>query len=111
LIEYAEEAYSRYCQGGSPVSPDYLLSDARNGSECHGVFYSKLIKLPAIVYMHTGDRGLLEASINGFNKLDRDHMLVDGIPSCNEGLAGKAPGNCHETCVARSPRIFPLEHV
>ena len=100
LLEYAEQAYARYSQRGFPVSLDYLLSDEMNGQERHGVFYTELMKLPAIFYMHTGDRKLLDATINGFRKLDRDHMLVDGIPSCDEGLAGKGPRVSHEACVA-----------
>jgi DUF1680 family protein len=31
-------------------------------------------------------------------KLDRDHMLPDGVPSSSEFLAGKNPLNSHETC-------------
>ena len=57
------------------------------------------VKLPAILYAHTGETRLLEAALNGFRKLDRDHMLISGCPSSQEGLAGKNPRGVHETCV------------
>jgi hypothetical protein len=40
----------------------------------------------------------LEAAIRALKKLDRDHMLPDGVPSSNEFLAGKDPLHSHETC-------------
>ena len=97
LLEYAQEAYSRHTQVKVPDSPETLLSDAK--SDRHGVIYSEIMKLPTILYMYTGERRLLEATINGYRKVDRDHMLVDGVPSCNEGYAGKGPRVSHETCV------------
>ena len=64
----------------------------------HGVTYNEMAKLPAIFYNYTGNREYLFASVNAFKKLDRDHMLPDGVPSSNEFLAGKDALQSHETC-------------
>jgi uncharacterized protein len=92
LLDYALKAYLL-----SDPSPQNLLSDRK--SEDHGATYSEWVKLPAILYMYNGDEMLLKASINGFRKLDRDHMLIDGIPSSDEHFAGKNPKISHESCV------------
>ena len=65
----------------------------------HGVTYMEEAKLPAILYSFTGKKSYLDAALNAFRKLDRDHMLPDGVPSSNELLAGKDPLQSHETCV------------
>jgi hypothetical protein len=65
----------------------------------HGVTISEVIKQPAILYLYTNDRGLLERSVDNFRLMERDHMLADGIPSSQEGVAGSAPDKTHETCV------------
>jgi hypothetical protein len=64
----------------------------------HGVTYNEMAKLPAIFYAYTGNKDYLSASVNAFRKLDRDHMLPDGVPSSNEFLAGKDIHQSHETC-------------
>lgn len=64
----------------------------------HGVTYNEMAKLPAIFYAYTGNKEYLSASVNAFKKLDRDHMLPDGVPSSNEFLAGKDIHQSHETC-------------
>jgi len=64
----------------------------------HGVTYNEMAKLPAIFYNYTGNKEYLFASVNAFRKLDRDHMLPDGVPSSNEFLAGKDIHQSHETC-------------
>ncbi|MBU1693577.1 MAG: glycoside hydrolase family 127 protein, partial [Verrucomicrobia bacterium] len=65
----------------------------------HGVNYSELSKLPAILFLHTGRRKLLRASVNAWRKLSRDHILVDGVPSSTEHLKGHDSNAAHETCV------------
>ena len=64
----------------------------------HGVTYHEMAKLPAILYAYTGNKDYLDATLNAFKKLDRDHMLPDGVPSSNEFLAGKDIHQSHETC-------------
>ena len=64
----------------------------------HGVTYMEKMKLPTIMYMYTGTKEYLDAGINAVRKLQRDHMLADGMPSSNEHLVGRDPLWSHETC-------------
>jgi hypothetical protein len=36
--------------------------------------------------------------VNGYNKVDRDQLLADGLHSCTEDLRGRDPLDSHETC-------------
>lgn len=74
-----------------------LLSD--RSPNLHGPLFIETMYIPAILYMYTGNQRMLDATINGYKKLDRDHMLVDGVFSSQEDMAGKEPRNAHETCV------------
>ena len=76
---------------------DELLSDRRPHE--HGVSYCEMGKLGAIMYMYTGNRRFLQASVNGFAKAERYSMLIDGVPSSSERLAGNTALDSHETCV------------
>ncbi|MEI8242642.1 MAG: beta-L-arabinofuranosidase domain-containing protein [bacterium] len=84
-----------YSQGQTSVPG--LLS-AQRPTE-HGVTYCEIGKLGAILYLHTGNKTHLSASINGFRKLDRHAMLIDGVPSSTENVAGRSAIDGHETCV------------
>lgn len=66
--------------------------------EIHAVTYHEVLKLPIIYYMLTGDKRELEKARMGFAKLDRYHMLPDGVASGEEGTSGKGSQNTHETC-------------
>ncbi|MBP7829923.1 MAG: glycoside hydrolase family 127 protein [Kiritimatiellae bacterium] len=65
----------------------------------HGVNYCEISKLPAILFLHTGNQRALRASLNAWRKLARDHVLPDGVPSSTEHLHGRAAHAGHETCV------------
>lgn len=93
LLELAENAYSF---GGFELNLQSCLSQDK--IVIHGVTYMEEAKLPAILYAYTGKKKYLEAAINAIKKLDRDHVLPDGVPSSNEFLAGKDPLQSHETC-------------
>jgi hypothetical protein len=93
LLNLAEAAYAL---GGFELNLDKCLSPDSN--VLHGVTYMEMAKLPAILYTYTGKKIYLDAALNAMRKLDRDHMLPDGVPSSNEFLAGKNPLNSHETC-------------
>ena len=97
LLDYALGAYNLFCAKNGHLAPDALLSDVPTAY--HGVAYMVMMVLPAILYTYTGETRLLEATVNGFRKLDRDHMLIDGIPSSNERFQGKGAIACHENCV------------
>ncbi|MDD4920845.1 MAG: glycoside hydrolase family 127 protein [Bacteroidales bacterium] len=93
LLELAEAAYKI---GGFELTMPLCLSQDK--LVFHGVTYMEMAKLPAILYTYTGKKEYLDAAINAMKKLDRDHMLPDGVPSSNEFLDGKDPMSSHETC-------------
>jgi hypothetical protein len=64
----------------------------------HGVTFNETAKLPALLYLHTGDSAMLDASLHAYHKLDRDHMLASGLHSAEEGTKGNTPDLYHETC-------------
>ncbi len=65
----------------------------------HGVTYCELCKLGAILYMCTGKEIYLKASVNAFDKLVRDNMIIDGVHSSSEYLNGNSDSHAmHETC-------------
>jgi len=66
--------------------------------EIHGVTYLELLKVPILLYQVTGEKKYLDEARKGFDKLDKFHMLPDGVPSAEEGLSGKSSQNVHETC-------------
>lgn len=77
------------------IVPQYANS---NRQEVHAVTFHELLKLPILFYELTGDKKFLEITRNAFTKLDKHHMLPDGVASGEEGLSGKASRNTHEMC-------------
>ncbi|MGE5222478.1 MAG: beta-L-arabinofuranosidase domain-containing protein [Omnitrophica WOR_2 bacterium] len=98
LLDLALQAYSDYNRRfpDEDTTLANLLSDRR--ATIHGVTFNEIGKLGAILYRYTGEQKYLEAAINGYRKLDRDQMLVDGVHSSTEQLHGKDPLDAHETC-------------
>ncbi len=97
LLEIATELYNeRFLKSNGMFGIKHMLSDEFSYS--HGVVYMERAKLPAIVYMATGDKNYLNASLNEFRKLERDHMLPDGMPTCDEHISGRVIALAHETC-------------
>ncbi len=64
----------------------------------HGVSYAEHSKLPALLYLETGDRNYLDLSISAYRKIVEHHMLVDGGPSSSEFLSTTTARDGHETC-------------
>jgi hypothetical protein len=93
LLVLAEKAYA---MGGFELNQGACLSSDK--LVLHGVTYMEMAKLPAMLYIFTGKKIYLQAALNAFAKLERDHLLPDGVPSSNEFLAGKDPLQSHETC-------------
>ena len=73
-----------------------LVSDERQ--DVHGCTFHYMLKMPILLYMVTGDTKYLDAARNGFRKLDKFHMLPDGIPATEEGLSDKTSLSARETC-------------
>lgn len=66
----------------------------------HGVTYCEVCKIAAILHMYTGKEHYKQAAVNAFDKLVRDNMIVDGVPSSTEYLNGNRDSwASHETCV------------
>lgn len=93
LLQMAEAAYNR---GGfeldAPVasSPDVITM--------HGVTYAEMLKIPLLLYAYTGKQQYLDIAMNAERKLERDHLLPDGLYSSSEFTAGLDVDNAHETC-------------
>lgn len=98
LLEEAVQTYERFNEVYPRVQSGlrHMLSP-RRASE-HGVSYNEMAKLGAILYLHTGNRRYLDATINAYRKLERDHVLISGVPSSSERLDGKHALASHETC-------------
>ncbi|MFC3197719.1 beta-L-arabinofuranosidase domain-containing protein [Parapedobacter deserti] len=93
LLELAEKSYAI---GGFELNLEKCLSSEKDS--IHGVTYMEMAKLPAILYTYTNKQLYLDAAVNAMKKLERDHMLPDGVPSSSEFLSGKDPLVSHETC-------------
>jgi len=75
--------------------PDMMTDERQDG---HGVTYFEALKNPIILYMATGNKKYIDAARNAFRKVDKFHMLADGIPSSEEGLSENSALSAHETC-------------
>ena len=100
LLRCAVRAYEEYNRRfpDDDMTMQNMLSSKKSGE--HGVTYNEIGKLGAVLYLATGKRSYLAATINAYRKMDRDHMLIDGLPSSSEFLAGRDALQAHETCVA-----------
>ncbi len=98
ILHHAIFAYEKF----NRMLPDNDASVAsmlspRRATE-HGVTYNETAKLGAILYMYTGRKRFLNATVNAYKKIDRDHILIDGVCSSSEMMAGNSPLDAHETC-------------
>ena len=64
----------------------------------HGVTYSEMLKVPMLLYAYTGNEEYLRIAMNAERKLERDHLLPDGVPSSAEYTLGQDIDIAHETC-------------
>jgi len=78
------------------VTEKNLFSNKK--SKMHGVSYNEVGKIPAILYMYTGDVRLLKISKEFFKKIDKHHMLVNGVCSSSEMLNTTTSLDTCETC-------------
>ena len=75
------------------------MADPNDRLSLHGVTLSEAIKLPVLLYLHTGDRALLELAENALRRVLGHHEQIPGLPSSNEYGQGKDPLQGYETCV------------
>lgn len=73
-----------------------LLSDTL--PHIHGAMFAEMVHLPAVLSMYTGLERMLRASVNGYDKLIRQEMFVNGGFCSQEGTGGQDVRNVHETC-------------
>jgi uncharacterized protein len=80
------------------LSPESVFKGAR--IRAHGVGYAELSKIPAILYVYTGDTKYLSYAVAAQERIFSHHMLIDGLPSTQEVFRGVDPLDAHETCNA-----------
>lgn len=100
MLEMAEAAYAlfrsdlRY-RNWADGDIDFRSSA---GPSTHGVVYLELVKIPALLYRVTGNQAYLEDAILGLQSMERDHLLVSGLPSSTEHFGGRSASAGTETC-------------
>lgn len=102
LLALAEDSWRRY-QAQSATKPNSGdLGEARVYAcapiHAHGVTYAETSKLPAILYMYTGNPEYLRFALAAQQRIFSHHMLVDGIPSTSEWFRTRTSLDSHETC-------------
>lgn len=93
LVKLAKEAYAL---GQFELFPE--LADADGCPHIHGVSYCEEMKLPALLYMYTGEQEYKRVAEAFEDKLVRYNMLPSGVPSSAEHVLGNSIDNAHETC-------------
>lgn len=93
LLALAEAAWA---QNGSELTQANCLDDTQY--TMHGVTMNELLKVPMLLYAHTGNEEYLKAALNADRKMENANMLADGVNSSAEALAGNDPLASHETC-------------
>ena len=91
LLELAEAVWDLV-----PSNMEQYLSDRPMSG--HGVTVCETLKLPMLLYAFTGKEIYKEAALKGDQKMEDLNMLIDGIISSSEGLAGVESLASHETC-------------
>ena len=93
LLTKAETAYKT---GGFEF--DKTDSSSDEFIHLHGVTYCEMLKVPLLLYAYTGNEEYLRIAMNAERKLERDHLLPDGVPTSAEYTQGRDIDVAHETC-------------
>ena len=103
LLVMAEKAWAGFLVSAEPgdresgdLHPSRVF--ANEPIHAHGVTYAEKSKLPAILYMHTGDDEYLRFALAAQKRVFDHHMLISGIPSTSEDYRGTTALDSHETC-------------
>jgi len=101
LLAMAESAWKEYLKvadepGHGDLSP--LRVYAATPINAHGCTYAETMKLPAILYLHSGNPEYLRFALAAERRIFDHHMLVDGIPSTSEWYRTVTSLDSHETC-------------
>jgi len=100
LLELAENAWGEFTENENPGYADMseLRAFAATPIDCHGVTYAEIMKLPAILYLYTGNPEYLRFAAAAERRIFDHHMLIDGIPSTTEAYRTVTSLDSHETC-------------
>ena len=102
LLEAAQDLYARFNRQTTALNADVSLAGMRSDKPVttHGVAFNEIAKLGALLSAATGDQEQesLAATLNAYAKVERDHILADGLHSCAEAMSGHDPLASHETC-------------
>lgn len=93
LLDLAIKAWD---ENASNLTQENCMDD--NEFHMHGVTMNELMKIPLILYSYTGEQKYLDAALKADAKMEKPNMLIDGINSSSEALAGNDPLASHETC-------------
>ena len=93
LLDLAVNSWDR---GESNMTQETALDDSE--FHMHGVTMNELLKVPLLLYAYTGEEKYLKAALHAEEKMEAPNMLIDGINSSSEALAGNDPLASHETC-------------
>ena len=98
LLNFEKEIY----KNSNELNKNSMVSDAGFLKDSivveHGVTYLEKSKLGAILYLYTGDSTYLRPSIAAFKKLDKYHMLIDGVNVSSEHIQIPTTQESHEIC-------------
>ena len=93
LLELAEAVWA---EDGAELTQENCLDDTQ--FHMHGVTMNELLKVPMLLYAYTGKPEYLQAALKADAKMEKANMLIDGVNSSTEHLAGNDPLASHETC-------------
>ena len=93
LLQLAEDAYAL---GGFELDASEAASP--EPIKMHGVTYAEMLKIPLLLYAYTGKPEYLKIALNAERKLERDHLLPDGLYTSAEYTSGNDIDIAHETC-------------
>lgn len=102
LLTLAENSWRSFLQQVAASSNNGDLGETRvyanTPIHAHGVTYAETVKLPAILFMYTGNPEYLRFALAGQRRIFSHHILVDGIPSTSEWFRTRTSLDSHETC-------------
>jgi hypothetical protein len=100
LLTLAENAWREFLENENPGYADMseLRVFAATPINCHGVTYAETMKLPALLYLYTGNPEYLRFAAAAERRIFDHHMLIDGIPSTTEAYRTTTSLDSHETC-------------
>jgi hypothetical protein len=102
LLDLAENTWREFSKvtrpGGHGADLSALRVFAATPIDTHGVTYAETAKLPAMLYLHTGNANYLKFALAAQRRIFDHHMLIDGIPSTSEVYRTTTSLDSHETC-------------